>query len=102
MSGALDGHWTVERRTGFLPPFGVAKRIGGGRGTTKLLGVPVAWFTVRGTTLTYRLLPVRDELARLDDGAWLGSGYVLGRRFCTFRLRRAETRTRRRDASGAR
>lgn len=89
----LDGHWTVERESGLLPPLGLSKRIRGRSGTTRVLGVPVARFTVRGTTLDYAPLPVRDELVPTSDGAWHGTAYALGARFGTFRLRRASRRT---------
>ena len=85
----LDGTWTVERVSGLLPPFGLSTRIAGGRGWTRAAGVPVAAFRLDGTTLVYRVWPIRDELEPAADGAWNGRGLVLGRQFCRFRLVRA-------------
>jgi hypothetical protein len=82
----LEGRWRVERESGVLPPFGVAKRIAGGEGWTLLGGVPVAPFRLEGTTLVYRGWPVRDELEPRGDGSWSGRGLLLGREFCRFRL----------------
>ena len=82
----LDGRWRVHRVSGVLPPFGVRKRIQQGRGWTLLGPIPVASFDVRGATLVYRHLPVRDELERQADGTWLGRGLLWGREFCRFRL----------------
>jgi hypothetical protein len=65
---------------------GVSKRISGGAGWTKLLGIPVARFRVEGTTLVYQLLPVRDELRPEADGTWSGRGLVFGMEFCRFSL----------------
>ena len=72
--------------SGVLPPFGVRKRIQQGRGWTLVGPIPVASFDVRGSTLVYRHLPVRDELERQADGTWLGRGLLWGREFCRFRL----------------
>ena len=85
-SADLEARWRVERVSGVLPPFGVRKRIAGGRGWTLLGPLPLAAFDVRGSTLVYRTLPVRDELEPCDDGTWLGRGLVRGREFCRFRL----------------
>jgi hypothetical protein len=85
-SHPLDGHWRVDRLSGVLPPFGVRKRIQHGRGWTLVGPVPLASFHVRGGTLVYRRLPVRDELERQADGTWLGRGLLWGREFCRFRL----------------
>jgi hypothetical protein len=84
--GELDGHWRVERIDGLLPPNGVTKRITGGTGWTLLGGVPVGFFRVAARTLVYRGWPVRDELERGPDGAWLGRGILAGREFCRFRM----------------
>jgi hypothetical protein len=92
-SPALDGRWRVERVGGWIPPAGVRKRIERGRGSTRLAGVPVGLFAVRGTSLVYRVLPVRDELEPLPDGTWAGRGLLLGREFCRFRLVREEARS---------
>jgi hypothetical protein len=83
---SLEGSWRVVRISGFLPPFGVSKRIAGRRGWTLVAGVPVAPFRVSETTLVYRGLPVRDELEADDAGSWHGRGLLLGREFCRFRL----------------
>ena len=82
----LVGEWRVERVSGLLPPGGVGKRIGGERGVTTLLGVPVASFVRAGDGLEYRVLPVRDLLTAMPDGTWAGEGRLLGIRFCRFRL----------------
>jgi hypothetical protein len=82
----LDGVWRVERESGVLPPFGLSKKIAGGEGWTRALGVPVAPFRVAGHTLVYRGWPVRDELEPRADGSWDGRSLVLGREFCRFRL----------------
>jgi hypothetical protein len=76
----------VLRISGLLPPRGLRKRIGKQDGSTRLGRLPLAPFRVRGTTLDYRWLPVRDELAPLGDGTWVGRGLLLGREFCRFRL----------------
>jgi hypothetical protein len=80
-----SGRWRVERIGGLLPP-GLRKRIGRRSGSTRLGPVPLAAFRVRGTTLDYRLLPIRDELTPAGDGSWLGRGLLFGREFCRFRL----------------
>jgi hypothetical protein len=86
---SLEGTWRVVRVSGFLPPFGVSKRIANDRGSTLFAGVAVAPFRVSGTTLVYRGLPVRDELEADDAGSWHGRGLVFGREFCRFRLVRS-------------
>jgi hypothetical protein len=83
---AFDGRWKVRRESGLLPPFGIRKFISGDHGWTQLGPLPVAPFRVEDTRLAYRILPIRDELRQADDGVWHGTGYLLGRRFCTFRL----------------
>jgi hypothetical protein len=80
-----EGRWRVERVGGLLPP-GLHKQIGRDGGSTRLGALPLAVFRVRGWTLDYRLLPVRDELAPAGDGTWLGRGLLFGREFCRFRL----------------
>jgi hypothetical protein len=89
---ALEGEWRVERKSGLLPPLGLTKRIGEGRGVTLAFGVPVAWFRVEGSVLVYRGLPVRDVLTRIDEDTFSGEGRVLDRTFCRFRLVRDATR----------
>jgi hypothetical protein len=84
--GTLDGRWRVEREAGFLPPFGLRKRIENGSGWTLAGGIPLARFRVDGTTLVYTGWPVRDELAPRPDGTWGGRGLLRGREFCRFRL----------------
>jgi hypothetical protein len=86
---ALTGTYRVERLSGLLPPWGIAKRIQGDRGVTTVLGVPVASFTQVGDTLIYDWLPVRDRLTPEGDG-WRGEGVVGELRFCSFRLLRHE------------
>ena len=81
----VAGRWRVERVGGLLPP-GLRKRIRLTGGSTRLGPVPLALFRVRGRTLDYRLLPLRDELTPAGDGTWLGRGLLLGREFCRFRL----------------
>ena len=80
-----SGRWRVERAGGLLPP-GLRKRIGRRGGSTRLGPLPLALFRVRGRTLDYRLLPIRDELTPAGDGTWLGRGLLFGREFCRFRL----------------
>jgi hypothetical protein len=90
----VAGRWRVERVGGLLPP-GLRKRIGRGGGSTRLGPLPLALFRVRGRTLDYRLLPIRDELTPAGDGSWLGRGLLFGREFCRFRLVRDERSKRR-------
>ena len=87
----LDGRWRVQRVSGVLPPFGLRKRIHEGRGWTLVGPVPVISLEVRGTTIVYGRLPIRDELERQADGTWLGRGLLRGREFCRFRLVEART-----------
>jgi hypothetical protein len=82
----LAGRWRVERVSGLLLPAGLRKQIGASVGSTRLGPLPLAPFRVRGRTLHYLGLPVRDELAPSGDGTWMGRGLVLGREFCRFRL----------------
>ena len=89
---SLEGTWQVVRLSGFLPPFGVSKRIASGCGWTLFAGVPVAPFRVSETTLVYRGLPVRDELEVDDAGSWRGRGLLFGREFCRFRLVRSQVK----------
>jgi hypothetical protein len=86
--GALAGHWRVERTSGLLPPVGLRKRIGRGRGWTTLGPLPLAAFRVHGRTLDYILWPVKDELAEGENEEWIGRGLIFGREFCRFRLLR--------------
>ena len=85
VESAAWGRWRVERVGGLLPP-GLRKRIGRSGGSTRLGPLPLAVFRVRGTTLEYRILPIRDELTPAGDGTWLGRGLLFGREFCRFRL----------------
>lgn len=82
---ALDGYWKVRRRKGLLPPVGIRKFITGDHGWTMIGPVPVAPFQVKGPSLLYKLWPIRDEIM-LEDGKWVGRGYLFGRQFCEFRL----------------
>ena len=86
MNAELSGKWRVERVGGLVPPIGVRKRIGPGRGTTWFGPLPVGFFRVRERTLDYAGWPIRDELAPAEDGEWIGRGLVFGRQFCVFRL----------------
>ncbi len=86
MTAVPAGRWRVERISGLLPPLGLRKRIGADAGSTRLGSLPLAVFRVRGRTLDYRLLPVRDELEPAPDGTWEGRGLLFGREFCRFRL----------------
>lgn len=86
MTTAPAGRWRVERVSGLLPPGGLRKRIGRDGGSTRIGPVPVAPFRVRGRTLDYLLLPVRDELEPTSGGVWEGRGLLFGREFCRFRL----------------
>lgn len=95
----LDGFWRVERESGLLPPFGLTKRIRFGRGSTRLFGIPLAFFSVRGNRLVYRGLPVQDDLSRRPDGSWSGRGRLFGREFCRFRLVADEKDTAAREES---
>jgi hypothetical protein len=76
----LDGTWELSRTGGLLPPLrGVTKRIG------RLPGVP---FQVDGLSLRYPAAFV-DVLSPRADGGYDGAATVLGRRYGTFRMRRA-------------
>lgn len=88
MASDLSGSWRVRREAGLLPP-GVTKRIGDDRGLTLLGGLPFGAFRVEGTTLRYKLWPIRDELERDRSGTWHGRGLLFGVPFCRFRLERA-------------
>ncbi len=81
----LAGQWRVRRVSGFLPP-GVTKRIGPGDGWTYLLGVPVGHFRVVWPRFLYRFWPVVDELEESAPGRFVGTGRLLGWRFCRFAL----------------
>jgi hypothetical protein len=86
----LDGHWTVRRTGGLLPPLaGVRKRIRGGRGETSIGSLPGFPFTVDGLLLRYRppLRGLVDELEPQGDG-FHGRAMFLGRELGTFELRR--------------
>jgi hypothetical protein len=88
----LDGRWKVRRESGLLPPFGIGKRILGARGWTELAHVPLLPFRVEGLTLSYLLVPIRDELTVRGDGTLGGVAYFLGFRFCRFRMEPVERR----------
>lgn len=85
MESDLEGRWRVRREGGLLPP-GVTKHIGRSEGLTLLARVPLGAFRVDGTTLRYKLWPIRDELTRGADGRWHGRGLLFGIPFCRFRL----------------
>ena len=88
----LDGHWSVKRTGGLLPPlFGMRKRIAGTSGTTTI-GPVRAHFDVVGLELRYRV-PFRglvDVLTPAGDG-WSGRALVRGREVGRFRLTRIDT-----------
>ncbi|MDQ4142945.1 MAG: hypothetical protein M3198_04230 [Actinomycetota bacterium] len=83
---SIDGKWRVRRLAGLLPPFGVTKRIAGGRGWTFFLGIPVGFFRVRGRRLEYVLWPVVDEVDPSPDGSWEGRARAGRWEFARFRL----------------
>jgi hypothetical protein len=80
------GEWRVVRRSGLMPPVGLAKTIGAVTGETRLFGVPVGRFRVVGRMLIYRGWPVADMLDQDEDGSWEGRGLLFGREFCRFEL----------------
>jgi hypothetical protein len=93
--GAFDGHFRVRRISGFLPPFGVSKRIEGARGCTYLFGLPIGRFRVVGRRFIYRRWPIVDEmeggpsLSEAASDRWVGRGRLFGFwTFCRFRLER--------------
>lgn len=81
------GEWRVARRSGLMPPVGLAKTIGAQSGETRLFGVPVGRFRVVGRMLVYRGWPVTDMLEQGEDGTWNGRGLFFGHEFCRFELR---------------
>jgi hypothetical protein len=99
VSGALSGRWSVQRESGFLPGFGLSKRIRtDGHGWTLVFGIPLLPFRIvqanaaatadgeaARVSLEYRGIPIRDELSHSPSG-WTGRGYLLGHEFCRFRL----------------
>lgn len=82
----IDGAWRIERRSGLLPPFGLTKRIEGGRGWTFFFGIPVGSFRVNGRRLEYVAWPVVDVMDPRPDGSWEGSALVGRWEFAQFRL----------------
>jgi hypothetical protein len=86
----LTGRFKVRRLSGFLPPFGVTKRIDERRGCTYLFGLPFGWFRVVGRRLIYDAWPIIDELdPPRPDGTVTGRGRLFGLvTFCRFRLER--------------
>ena len=87
---SLDGHWSVERAGGALPPMaGVHKRIGGTSGET--IAGPVRMpFDVVGNELRYRapFVGLVDVLEPAGESEWAGRATGFGREFGQFRLRR--------------
>ena len=85
----LVGLFRVRRVSGWLPPFGVTKRIDGARGVTCLFGLPVGRFRVIGRRFVYRWWPIIDEIDGEDERGVLGRGRLFGLlTFCRFRLER--------------
>jgi len=87
---SLDGHWSVERAGGALPPMtGVHKRIQGTSGET--IAGPVRMpFDVVGNELHYRapFVGLVDVLEPAGESEWAGRATWFGREFGQFRLRR--------------
>jgi ferritin-like metal-binding protein YciE len=87
---SLDGHWSVERAGGALPPMtGVHKRIQGTSGET--IAGPVRMpFDVVGNELRYRapFVGLVDVLEPDGESEWAGRATWFGREFGRFRLRR--------------
>lgn len=82
------GRYYVRRISGFLPPFGVTKRLKGNRGTTYLFGIPFGDFAIVGSRFIYARWPIVDEI---DEGGGAphimrGRGTIRGLTFCRFRL----------------
>jgi ferritin-like metal-binding protein YciE len=90
----LDGLWSVERVSGFLPPMlGVRKRIAGSTGETTLGGLPGAGFAVEGLVLRYRApLSGLVDVLEPDEGGYRGRTTYRGRQLGRFRMRRIEER----------
>jgi hypothetical protein len=92
--GTVSSHFRVRRVSGWLPPFGVTKRIDGRQGCTYLFGLPVGRFRVVGRRFIYRWWPIVDEIdtpsfdvAAPLSGTYLGRGRLFGFwTFCHFRL----------------
>ena len=85
----LDGVWSVQRVSGWLPPLvGVRKRISGTSGRTDVGPVPGAPFDVVGLSLRYRrpFHAFVDELTPVAPDTYLGRATVAGRPFGMFRL----------------
>ena len=86
----LDGVWSVQRVSGFLPPMlGLRKRIGGDRGETTLGGLPGVPFVVEGLTLRYRSpLDGFVDFLEPDGEGFRGRATFRGREYGRFLLRR--------------
>jgi hypothetical protein len=91
----LDGHWSVKRLGGLLPPLlGVHKVISGSSGETRVGPLPGAPFDVVGLSLRYRA-PFRgfvDELEPDGEG-YLGTATFHGRAFGRFALERSSSQS---------
>jgi hypothetical protein len=97
----LEGDWKVERLSGPLPMPFVWKRVGGGRGETRVLpswrigGLPLEPKLPFGleqreghVDLIYRppLSFLVDELRLEEDGTWLGRANVAGFQYAWFQM----------------
>ena len=84
----LDGEWSVERVSGWLPPLlGVRKRIRGTRGETAIGRLPGVPFAVVGLELRYPGGAFVDVLEPDGDG-YAGRATFRGREFGRFRMTR--------------
>jgi hypothetical protein len=83
----LVGRFRVRRISGWLPPFGVTKRIDRSGGVTYLFGLPFGAFRVIGRRFVYKWWPIVDEIDGEDARGLLGRGRLFGfLTFCRFRL----------------
>ncbi|HEY0710692.1 MAG TPA: hypothetical protein VGG33_28065 [Polyangia bacterium] len=84
---ALVGSYRVKRISGFLPPFGVSKRLERTWGCTYLFGIPFGRFDISGRRFVYRFWPIVDVIDVLDGTRIEGRGRLFGFfTFCRFRL----------------
>ena len=81
-----SGRYRVRWVSGFLPPFGVSKRIDGRSGCTYLFGLAFGRFVIVGRRFVYRRWPIVDEIEP-KGGVLFGRGRLFGfLTFCRFRL----------------